>query len=216
MIAADTLRKARLTSLGMYALVVVLVLARWSRDESLPQAGIAMAVVAASGFLFALASHVRTTRHRPATVRGYYRDLQILWAHLTLAMLIGFALMLWPGDEYVVPPWYLPVVVAVAVHQYARGARLVVAKWRRAEDVLNTLQESGATARRFSAKYDFAFFVSLSIVNSLVSRFFGSGRVLLFAGLVGALCFPYLLGILISQRVVLARLLPDDMPLPRA
>jgi hypothetical protein len=94
--------------------------------------------------------------------------------------------------------------------------RRVKAKWHSVDDVLQALQASRVTSQRFAAKYDFAFFVVMSIVTSIASRYFGSGGVLLMSGLVGALCFPYLLGVLISQRAVLARLLPHDMPFPRA
>lgn len=221
MIPEETIKKLRLGGIGSYALASGLLWGGSSGGDELSGAGIAIGVGAALGLVSALISYVRAWArgHRAETIRGYFRDVQIAFTDCTLGVLsIVCALLLTPrlirdGYASAAPAWYLPVIVAISVHQFVRAARRVKATWRTVDDVLQRMRGAADTARRFSATYDIGFFVGVSIVTSILGRYFGSGQVLLFAGVIGALSFPFALGSVIYQRVVLARLLPDDMPL---
>lgn len=225
MIPERTFRQGRLVSLGFYGLAIAVVLVgEASRDETLSLGRIALLLVASLGLVFTAISSIRASRYPPPlTIRRYFGALQFLGTNLTLGVFCIFCGLLFaptplrPGDSQLsIPVWYPFVVVALSVHQYVRGARRVAAKWRSADDVLRSIQEGTVKTQGFVAKYDFGFFVGMSFVVSIASRYFGSGQVLLLSGLIGALCFPYLLGVLAAQRAVLARLLPHDIPFPRA
>jgi hypothetical protein len=73
------------------------------------------------------------------------------------------------------------------------------------------MHDSATTTERFAVKYDTGFFISVSILTSIVSRFVGADPVLLIGGILGVLAFPWVLGSITYQRIVIARLLPNDM-----
>lgn len=222
MIPDKTIKHLRIVGIGSYALASGLLWGGSSGGDELSGAGIAVGVGAALGLVLALISYVRAWArgHRVETIRGYFRDVQIAFMDCMLGVLSIFcALLLAPiflrnGYASVAPAWYLPIIVAISVHQFVRAARRVKAKWRTVDEVLQRMRGAAATTQRFSATYDIGFFVAMSIVTSILSRYFGSGQVLLFGGVLCALSFPFALGSMIYQRVVLSRLLPDDMPLP--
>jgi hypothetical protein len=222
MIPEETIKNCRLVGIGCYGLASGLLWGGSSGGDELSGAGIAVGVGAALGLVFALISYVRAWArgHRVETIRSYFRDVQIAFTDCTLGVLSIFcALLLTPrflrdGYASAAPAWYLPIIVAISVHQFVRAARRVKAKWRTVDDVLQRMRGAAAAAQRFSATYDIGFFVGISIVTSILGRYFGSGQVLLVGGVLCALSFPFALGSMIYQRVVLARLLPDDMPLP--
>ena len=219
MISEDVIRKGRLGTLIMYGAAFAGLVAETPSATQLPAAVVTVGTLTASGFAFALISYVRARarQHRWETIHGYFRDVQAVLAHAAFAMLCLFCLtFLLPalsGRGPEVPGWYLPGIVAIAVHQFVRGARRLAARWRTIDDVAQGLAGAAATTQRFSAKYDIGFFIGVSIVTSIVSQFVGSDPMLLIGGGLAALSFPYALGSIIYQRVVLARLLPKDMSL---
>jgi hypothetical protein len=125
MISADTIRKGRLATMCIYGVALLGQLVETQGGKKWSGASVAISLIAASGLFVSLISYLRAwmRRHRWETVRGYFRDVQIMFIHMTLSVLCLYCPIFLSrlGQLSEVSVWYLLAIMAIAGHQFVRG-----------------------------------------------------------------------------------------------
>lgn len=219
----DFFKKAGIASGGIYAVAALGVLVSKLQDsESFMLWRNVFLVFSASGLVATTILAIRAQHHRVQTVRQYFLAIRMTGTNLACSILCiylsGFLIYSDSKNETIaqsIPFWFHIALAALCVHQFIRGIYRMRARWKNVADVLQSIQDIKVSIGRFSARYDFSFFTGTAILSGIAGRYFGFNMVEMLSAVIMALIFPYLLGSFVEQRAILARLLPDDMPLPK-
>jgi hypothetical protein len=88
------------------------------------------------------------------------------------------------------------------------GAWYAAKRWKTSEDLERTARESSRKGIEFRSKYPVYFFAATSVIWAGVSRYLGASVV---PGLIGLACTAFgshMLGALITQQLIVRKLLP--------
>ncbi len=105
-------------------------------------------------------------------------------------------------------------VAIVSVHQAWRGWRIVHKKWQSADDVrLTMLNAKKQNFQGLGRQYDFAFFLGISLISSVIAHFWGQEIIIVVIVVVYALIAPFVVSCIWTCKKKVGQLFPHDEPL---
>jgi hypothetical protein len=155
---------------------------------------------------------------RVMTVRRYCNSLcwSLLAVTFALGILVSFDLAENRSFSAASMFWTSGALCFIAMHQAWRGMVHVKRRWKSAEDVRRSVAVSLAAdpAKAFARKYDLAFFISITLLASLIGRAFGPSTELVVGATLFSLSLPYAVGAWIAGIVLVKRFFPNDEVMP--
>jgi hypothetical protein len=155
---------------------------------------------------------------RVMTVRRYFNLLccSLLAVSFAIGILVGLELFenrsFSAGSTF----WISVALCVIAMHQAWRGMVHVKRRWKSADDVRGSIVASHRAdpAKAFARTYDLAFFISISLLASLIGRAFSQSTTLVIGATLFALSLPYAVGAWIAGIVLVKRFIPNDEVMP--
>jgi hypothetical protein len=211
----DALRKQvrRVGTLAV-ALCLFLGIVKLLNSARLTEWFLALAMVNA---IWYFAETYRTHSTGRWTLHWYYRVLNgtLLCLSATVGILILF-LLAQEMYQHSIGWMAIGILLAVALHQAYRGARMASRRWKSPDDVIESLSPASISNGALPKAYDYSFFLAISVAGASLGRMAGYSIETLFAAILFVLSIPYLLGMIAESRILLVRYFPQDRPFHRS
>lgn len=191
-------------------------------NVAVPAAPRDVALVACSfGILSTLAWSAYISRTAATTVRTYISRMGIAIAIVTMSLLAWYIDAIVIRPVYAGPPetaWLITInsiLATIVTHQFVRGYLTMRSRWKTSNDIFDSLRAARLVTVQAAGRYDYAFYVSVTIAIGIVARSFKAQSLVFYiGGATLALVVPHICGAQLSRHLTVRRLLPNDAQLP--